>query len=109
MFVRRGMWGMPHREHGWTANRTDLFPSASVTAEEVFELTVLMVTSVFARLVPWNYGCSESVCSSSIDGIDKCKYNSRIKYTLSHTVLCMFLTVRILQCIAMKQQFVITH
>jgi hypothetical protein len=49
MFVRRGMEGMPQREHGQTVNQPDLFQGASVTAEGVFELTVLMVISVFAR------------------------------------------------------------
>jgi len=40
---------MPQREHGQTVNQTDLFQGASVTAEGVFELIVLMVNSVFAR------------------------------------------------------------
>jgi len=61
IFVRRGMQGMPRRESGQTVSQTDLFQGASVTAEGVFELTVLMVNSVFARLVQCPYGCCKNV------------------------------------------------
>jgi hypothetical protein len=57
---------MPQREHGQTVNQTDLFQGASVTAEGVFEPIVLMVNSVFARLVPCPYVCRKNVCSRSL-------------------------------------------
>jgi hypothetical protein len=72
---------MPRREHGQTVNQTDLFHSASVTAEGAFELIVLTVTSVYARLVLWHYGCFKSVCSRNTSVIDKYKHNSGIKYS----------------------------
>lgn len=81
MFVRRGMQGKPQREHGQTVNQTDLFQGASVTAEGVFGLTVLMVNSVFARLVPCPYVCCKNVCSRITGDIVKYKCNSGIKYS----------------------------
>jgi len=81
MFVRRGMEGMPQREHGQTVNQPDLFQGASVTAEGVFELTVLMVISVFARLVPCPYRCCKNVCSRITGDIVRYKYKSGIKYS----------------------------
>lgn len=81
MFVRRGMQGMPQREHGQTVNQPDLLQGASVTAEGVFELTVLMVNSVFARLVPCPYRCCKNVCSRIAGDIVRYKYNSGIKYS----------------------------
>jgi hypothetical protein len=87
IYVRRGMKGMPHREHGQTVKRRILH-SASVTAEVVFELTALMVTSAFARLVPWPYGWCKNVCSRNTGNIIKYKYSSGIKCFF---VMCGFL------------------
>jgi hypothetical protein len=70
---------MPQRERGQTVNQTDHFQGASVTAEGVLELTVLMVNSVFARLVPCPYGCCKNVCSGITGDIVKYKYNLGIK------------------------------
>jgi hypothetical protein len=81
IFVRRRMQGMPQREHGQTVNQTDLFQGASVTAEGVFELTVLMVNSVFARLVPCPYVCCKNLCSGITGDDVKCKCNWGFKYS----------------------------
>jgi len=67
---------MPQGERVRTVSQTDLFQGASVTAGGVFELTVLMVTSVFARFVPCPYGCCKNVCSRLAGDIVKYKYNS---------------------------------
>lgn len=81
IFVRTGMEGMPQREHGQTVNQTDLFQGASVTAEGVFELTVPMVNSVFARLVPCSYRCCKNVCSRITGDIVRYKHNSGTNYS----------------------------
>ena len=88
---------MPHREHSQTVNQTDLH-SASVTAEGVFELTVLMVNSVFARLVLCPYGC----CSvqGTLVTLLSINITRELSILLSCTIFCMVVTVNFVHDVA---------
>jgi hypothetical protein len=64
--VKKGTLEMPHRVLGQTVYCLDLFPIAGVTAEAVFEQTVQMVTSAFARFVSLSYKYQLQLCSLGI-------------------------------------------
>jgi hypothetical protein len=64
IFVRKATQEMPHRALGQTVICLDLFHSADVTAEAVFDRIVQMVTSVFARFVSLIFKFSKNVKSA---------------------------------------------